>query len=253
MLCKICYSNVRPAECVVSCKHNHQWCRECLAGYLSSKIAENSLSVLCPDIDGPRRCTEVMSEELILDVCEEETLVKFRRWRAIASNPHLRECPGLTESGEVCGHSQAGKPRKPQMTCEKCGYVYCYHHANAHPGVSCKAYEKAQRRAESESLWLINQCSKPCPKCGIATQKSDGCNHMTCRECEQDWCWICGRKTGKHGGNHYAPFNPFGCPGLQMSENFINTQSYCRTVLNFMFLANVSPQRSAPQYHHAIV
>lgn len=116
---------------------------------------------------------------------------------------------------------------------DECCFVHCI--ALTLVGlVYLERYEKDRRKADSDSLWLIGQCSKPCPKCKVPTQKNDGCNHMTCRECNQDWCWICGRKTGIHGGSHYAPFNPFGCPGMQMQNNFINNDSYGRTIFNYM-------------------
>ena len=31
-----------------------------------------------------------------------------------------------------------------------------------------------------------------CPGCRAPTQKTAGCNHMTCL-CGQHWCWICGK------------------------------------------------------------
>ena len=54
---------------------------------------------------------------------------------------------------------------------------------------------------------------------------------MTCRmrsengqACNQDWCWICGRKISGGGHpTHYAWWNILGCPGTQMNESF---QSY---------------------------
>ncbi|XP_015785409.1 E3 ubiquitin-protein ligase parkin [Tetranychus urticae] len=41
-----------------------------------------------------------------------------------------------------------------------------------------------------ESLRTIAMISKPCPKCGVPTERSDGCMHMICK-CNYDWCWIC--------------------------------------------------------------
>lgn len=35
--------------------------------------------------------------------------------------------------------------------------------------------------------------SKVCPNCGIATVKSEGCNHITCGACGAHWCWECGK------------------------------------------------------------
>ena len=46
-------------------------------------------------------------------------------------------------------------------------------------------------------------------------------NHMTCRSCGQDWCWICGSKCGGGGvPTHYAWWNIFGCPGTQMQNSY---------------------------------
>ena len=50
-------------------------------------------------------------QELILEVCDEETKEKFDRWKNIAADPNLRECPNMIE-GQLCGHSQTGRPRQ---------------------------------------------------------------------------------------------------------------------------------------------
>ncbi|KAF3939295.1 hypothetical protein ABW19_dt0200302 [Dactylella cylindrospora] len=54
---------------------------------------------------------------------------------------------------------------------------------------------------------------KPCPKCGVMTQKIAGCNHITC-PCGQHWCYVCGEAfpydgiyphmSQEHGGIFYA-------------------------------------------------
>ena len=32
---------------------------------------------------------------------------------------------------------------------------------------------------------------KQCPRCGIETEKNGGCNHMTCANCDHQYCWEC--------------------------------------------------------------
>ena len=81
-------------------------------------------------------------------------------------------CP-FDVDGVPCKHRQAGNVRQPCTVCERCAGEYCFTHANAHVGRTCKAYEKTQREAEAANLWFINQVSKPCPACGIPTQKGD--------------------------------------------------------------------------------
>jgi hypothetical protein len=33
------------------------------------------------------------------------------------------------------------------------------------------------------------------PKCGIRTEKTDGCQYMQCSNCRTPWCWMCGEKA----------------------------------------------------------
>jgi hypothetical protein len=50
---------------------------------------------------------------------------------------------------------------------------------------------------------------KKCPSCNIFTQKSGGCNHITCSECNYQWCWLC---DGQYNYNHYLEGK---CRGFQ--------------------------------------
>lgn len=43
---------------------------------------------------------------------------------------------------------------------------------------------------------------RECPGCSVATEKTGGCNHITCR-CGADWCFVCGER-GKDSGAVYA-------------------------------------------------
>lgn len=56
---------------------------------------------------------------------------------------------------------------------------------------------------------------RKCPGCKSPIEKSDGCNHMTCKKCRFEFCWLCEKKYTKH---HYRYYNCFGCPGMQFEN-----------------------------------
>ncbi|KAI5467019.1 hypothetical protein BGZ63DRAFT_341655, partial [Mariannaea sp. PMI_226] len=49
-----------------------------------------------------------------------------------------------------------------------------------------------RKREEQMSQEVVNQTTKPCPGCGWAIEKNDGCSHMTCIKCRHEFCFECG-------------------------------------------------------------
>jgi len=78
--------------------------------------------------------------------------------------------------------------------CYKCGKKY-------HFDYDCNG------DIDQESMDLILNTSKPCPNCKIPIEKNEGCNHMTCKLCFQNWCWICNQIFPTTD-----PYHPNGCP-----------------------------------------
>ncbi|XP_064389474.1 uncharacterized protein LOC135337464 [Halichondria panicea] len=50
--------------------------------------------------------------------------------------------------------------------------------------------KKVASQAQADARWIIRN-TKPCPHCRAPIQKNDGCNHMTCKQCRHDFCWVC--------------------------------------------------------------
>ena len=44
-------------------------------------------------------------------------------------------------------------------------------------------------------LCRILEQSKACPKCGTRTRKEGGCMHIVCTQCQNPWCWQCGKRS----------------------------------------------------------
>jgi hypothetical protein len=159
---------------------------------------------------GDNACEAEATSEDIKALVDDETFNKYERFVKIKSDENYRDCP-------TCGELILGNRRRPAMTCSKCTTQFCFFHANAHPGESCRQFARRVRVEERASTITIGQITKKCPSCKLPTEKNGGCNHMTCYRCGIDWCWLCGRRMGE---NHFEPWNIFGCPGVQMMEGW---------------------------------
>jgi hypothetical protein len=65
---------------------------------------------------------------------------------------------------------------------------------------ACTAYDRALATEERLNDAYKSEHAKLCPnpKCKAPTEKSKGCNHMTCSRCHQDWCWLCGEQIERN-------------------------------------------------------
>ena len=93
--------------------------------------------------------------------------------------------------------------------------------------------------SEESSMRFIKTTSKPCPRCKVPTHKSEGCNHMRCSRCQEEWCWLCGRGITPGGAYpaHYKWWNPLGCGGAQFTaRRDRNCTWFLQKLLQFFLL-----------------
>jgi len=83
-----------------------------------------------------------------------------------------------------------------------------------------KKYGKAVVEEVESAEWML-QNTKPCPNCGSHVEKNGGCNHITCRHCNFEWCWLC---NCKYQPGHYRKGS--GCE--QFSQDFFDELNLTR-------------------------
>lgn len=49
----------------------------------------------------------------------------------------------------------------------------------------------------ANALWVAAN-TKRCPKCELPIEKNEGCNHMSCRTCRHEFCWVCMKAWSLH-------------------------------------------------------
>ncbi|CCL98184.1 uncharacterized protein FIBRA_00178 [Fibroporia radiculosa] len=58
-------------------------------------------------------------------------------------------------------------------------------------------------RDDSETANWIKSNTKECSKCQSTIEKNGGCNHMTCKKCKYEFCWVCMGPWSEHGTSWY--------------------------------------------------
>jgi ariadne-1 len=93
----------------------------------------------------------------------------------------------------------------PTVHCN-CGHDFCFGCTlNDHQPAPCALVKKWLKKCEddSETANWISANTKECPKCHSTIEKNGGCNHMTCRKCRHEFCWMCMGVWSEHGTAWY--------------------------------------------------
>ncbi len=239
--CQVCSDDLDPllqfqVNVAAQCNHAPEICLSCWEQHIASQ-ADSKMwdSISCPHAD----CGAVLGHHDMQRFAPTEV---FRRFDNAQTKKALTNAPGYRS----CAHEGCGSggflenEGTETMICADCERQTCLScNLICHQGQSCDQYrawladapqqadetEKARvkelQRAESESVQYLQKSAKTCPnaRCGAKIQKTDGCDHMTCRVCGQEFCWLCladfARIRGD--GNHrHAPTCPHhfrGIPG----------------------------------------
>jgi len=226
--CGICWDDL-PREDFLSAPCGHHYCSGCLKQHYRTKIMQGDvLRVPCPYLDDNNfPCDREIEEEEILYFCDDEMKAKFQRFkecRLIQLNDKARFCP---KAG--CDGWAIGSKWKPKLSCLECGYIYCWKCTNNWHGYFSRCVNP------HDGLFLLFTLGKDiqkCPKCKVRIWKNDGCNHMTCKYCNYEFCWLC---RGRYTDNHFEPWNLFGCPGA-LYFDWLRCPSCCPRFVNRLFI-----------------
>ncbi|RDA91862.1 hypothetical protein CP533_3684 [Ophiocordyceps camponoti-saundersi (nom. inval.)] len=189
-------------------KCGHRYCIDCYRHYLTQKIRGEgeAARIQCP-ADGCGRVLDSRSLDLLV------TAELTDRYHELLNRTYVEDkdmfkwcrapdCPNVIE----CGVKKKDLDKLvPTVEC-RCGYRFCFGCPNPdHQPAPCDLVKKWLKKCadDSETANWISANTKECPKCSSTIEKNGGCNHMTCRKCKYEFCWMCMGLWSEHGTSWY--------------------------------------------------
>ncbi|KAI5954655.1 hypothetical protein KGF54_002431 [Candida jiufengensis] len=231
--CFICCENYDEAQ-VYSLTCDHKYCIECYYRYILNEVNNGQL-ITCMEPDCKLSIPHqniaymiaLMEAEHSLIIAEKPIdenplfISSAREW--INSRTNFRWCPatdckGFTEviksptstSSSQSQHTK-DKPNQsiditkvPIVGCTE-RHEFCFEcNYENHLPCPCWLVKKWIKKCadDSETAHWIDAHTHSCPKCHTSIEKNGGCNHMTCRKCKHEFCWICFGDWKQHNNNY---------------------------------------------------
>jgi len=206
--CPICCTEYQIEQMYTMDKCYHRFCFDCLGQFVLIKVKEGQTHTLkCPDPD----CKEFMSPNEVKHVVDAETYAKYEEFAlasALNSMPDIRWCPKPN-----CKNAMIGEEQNPMMICSnpQCRFTFCFNCKEEwHADATCEQFQEwRHENSEADAKYdeWVKANAKKCPKCQAPIEKNGGCNHMTCKNCQYEFCWLC---SGQYASNHFGNM-PWHC------------------------------------------
>ncbi|XP_054838955.1 E3 ubiquitin-protein ligase RNF217 isoform X1 [Eublepharis macularius] len=221
LTCRVCLEE-KPLKPLPCCKK--PVCEECLKRYLSSQVQVGQADIQCPITE----CSEHLDETTVLFNLPHDDIIKYKYFlelgRIGSSTKPCPQCKHFTTFRKR-GHipTPTKMENKYKIQCPSCQFVWCFKcHSPWHEGVNCKEYKKGDKllRHWASEIEHGQRNAQKCPKCKIHIQRTEGCDHMTCSQCNTNFCYRCGERYRqlRFFGNHTSNLSIFGCKYRYLPE-----------------------------------
>lgn len=185
--CSACWTE---AEDPVRVSCGHIYCADCFANLCQAAVSSTSGFRLCC-VGDENRCGKGFSiEELqeLLSSAALEDLLEASFTSHVRQHPADFRCCPTPDCKQIYRPAAEGAPAST-FTCADCLISVCTGCNASHPRMTCGECEDSGLKAFAEAKRGLG--IKDCPKCKVAIEKADGCNHVTCLGCKTHICWKC--------------------------------------------------------------
>ncbi|KAJ2709722.1 hypothetical protein H4R19_004106, partial [Coemansia spiralis] len=208
-VCEICYCGGGD-ERYLALWCGHRFCSDCYRTYVGSKVLEGeSWRVRCP----APRCKTLVGLEPARLVLAGDTAA-LARYEENLTRSFVNDlstfvwcpAPNCEYAVECQVPRSAWTATVPAVRC-RCGNAFCFgckqdDHTPAPCYLVARWLQKCRDDSETSNWMKAN--TKECIKCKSTIEKNGGCNHMTCRECHHQFCWVCMGPWTEHGQSYYS-------------------------------------------------
>jgi hypothetical protein len=120
--------------------------------------------------------------------------------------------PEFANLGAIGNFVEPDRSDGRRMVCAKCLTCFCGlcrhpwefgtgRRQRCHRGKTCEKYRKSMPFEDGDYAFVAKLANaRTCPGCSLRTQRTEGCNHMTC-PCGYEWCYVCECRWNRM---HYA-------------------------------------------------
>lgn len=241
--CGVCLEPKKGVFCYQLHHCKHVFCRTCLQDFYENAIKEgdvNTVRCLDPDCGKDSKSKRLLHpRELLamgLDESSVRRMVEMKRKKKREADKTTVYCPRswcqaparniryppipadlndyIEVSDDEASDESTDKPNGEDQrlaVCEKCTFAFCRTCCASWHGsfVRCYPRDSTELSAEEQASYdYIRKNTSPCPTCNSPTQKTMGCNHMHCFQCQTHFCYLCG--AWLDGSNPYIHFNTGG-------------------------------------------
>uniref|UniRef100_A0AC35UAP7 RBR-type E3 ubiquitin transferase n=1 Tax=Rhabditophanes sp. KR3021 TaxID=114890 RepID=A0AC35UAP7_9BILA len=162
------------------------------------------------------KCTMNVPEDLLLTLFDEDSqnedeknVIQLIQGQAVQdfvkANKYITKCNGGScKNTYIKFGLKFDGPARCQCSnrfCCDCGEFY-------HFPLTCellkifRKYDDKETKDELATLNLLLQSTRDCPSCEFTIEKISGCNHITCRKCRHEFCWLCLTPWTQSRGSH---------------------------------------------------
>ncbi|XP_041716594.1 probable E3 ubiquitin-protein ligase RNF217 [Coregonus clupeaformis] len=217
LTCRICLDDkyIKPLHC---CKK--AVCEECLKRYISSQVRVGRADIVCPITE----CSGYLEESLVVSHLGIEEVAKYKYFLELSRvDSSTKPCPQCSQFISLKGRTPSRAEYKYKIQCTKCQFVWCFKcHAPWHDGLKCHEYRKGDKllRHWASVIEHGQRNAQKCPRCKIHIQRTEGCDHMNCTQCNTNFCYRCGEKYRhlRFFGDHTSNLSVFGCKYRYLPE-----------------------------------